>query len=173
MLRLGASPYSDDPVIAAMISMTEPPEVAGFDVRRVERVEDFSIARELAWSTADSSDEQLARVRETLSERWEWRQRVGQAVTFLAYVDGEPIATGDMVLLPFAGFLSGATTLTDYRGRGAFRALVRARWDEAVRRGTPALLVGAGGMSRPILERLGFATVAEVQLLVDRSGVSS
>ena len=77
-------------------------------------------------------------------------------MTFLAYVDGEPIAAGDMVLLPFAGFLSGATTLPDYRGRGAFRALVRARWDEAVRRGTPALTVGAGKMSRPILERIGF-----------------
>jgi hypothetical protein len=173
LLGLGASPFNDDPVVAVMVSTTEPPEVAGIEVRPVERIEDFSIARELAWSTADSSDEQLARVRETLSERWEWRQRVGQAVTFLAYVDDEPIATGDMVLLPFAGFLSGATTLTDYRGRGAFRALVRARWDEAVRRGTPALLVGAGKMSRPILERIGFTTVAEVRLLVDRSGVSS
>ena len=61
LLGHGASPYSDDPVIAAMISTSEPPEVAGFHVRRVERVEDFSIARELAWSTADSGDEQLAR----------------------------------------------------------------------------------------------------------------
>jgi GNAT superfamily N-acetyltransferase len=90
-------------------------------------------------------------------------------MTFLAYVNGEPVAAGDMVLLPFAGFLSGATTLPDYRGLGAFRALVRARWDEAVRRGTPALTVGAGQMSRPILERLGFTTVAEQHLLVDRS----
>jgi GNAT superfamily N-acetyltransferase len=173
LLGHGASPYSDDPVIAAMISTSEPPEVAGFHVRRVERVEDFSIARELAWSTADSGDEQLARVRETLPERWEWRQRDGRAVTFLAYVDGEPVATGDMVLLPFAGFLSGATTLPDYRGRGAFRALVRARWDEAVRRGTPALAVGAGKMSRPILERIGFTAIAEQHLLVDRSGLTS
>jgi GNAT superfamily N-acetyltransferase len=173
LLGLGASPYSDDPVIAAMISKTEPPDVGGFDVRRVDRVEEFSIAREIAWSTADSTDEQLARIRETLPERWEWRQRVGHAVTFLAYVDGEPVATGDMVLLPFAGFLSGATTLPDYRGRGAFSALVRARWDEAVRRGTPALAVGAGKMSRPILERIGFTTVAEQHLLVDRSGLTS
>ena len=173
LLGLGASPFDDDPVVAVMVSRTEPHEVGGFDVRRVDRVEEFSIAREIAWSTADSSDEQLARIRETLTERWEWRQRVGHAVTFLAYVDGEPIATGDMVLLPFAGFLSGATTLPDYRGRGAFRALVRARWDEAVRRGAPALAVGAGKMSRPILERIGFTTVAEHHLLVDRSGLTS
>jgi len=173
LLGLGASPFGDDPVVAVMVSTTEPPEVAGIEVRPVERIEDFSIARELAWSTVDSTDEQLARIRETLRERWEWRQRIGRAMTFLAYVDGEPVAAGDLVLLPFAGFLSGATTLPDYRGRGAFRALVRARWDEAVRRGTPALTVGAGKMSRPILERLGFTTVAEQHLLVDRSDLST
>jgi GNAT superfamily N-acetyltransferase len=173
LLGLGASPFADDPVVAMMVSTTEPPDVVGIEVRPVERIEDFSIARELAWSTTDSTDEQLARTRETLQERWEWRQRLGRAVTFLAYVDGEPVAAGDMVLLPFAGFLSGATTLPDFRGRGAFRALVRARWDEAVRRGTPALTVGAGKMSRPILERIGFTTVAEQHLLVDRSGLSN
>jgi len=42
---------------------------------------------------------------------------------------------------------------------------VRARWDEAVRRGTPALAVGAGAMSRPILERLGFVQVLEFRRL--------
>ena len=36
-------------------------------------------------------------------------------------------------------------TLPDARGRGAYRALVRARWDDAVRRGTPALVVHAEG----------------------------
>jgi GNAT superfamily N-acetyltransferase len=173
LLGLGATPFEEDPVVAVMVSTTEPPEVAGIEVRPVERIEDFSIARELAWSNVDSTDEQLARIRETLSERWEWRQRLGRSLTFLAYVDGEPIAAGDMVLLPFAGFLSGATTRPDYRGRGAFRALVRARWDEAVRRGTPALAVGAGNMSKPILERIGFTTVAEQHLLVDRAGLST
>jgi hypothetical protein len=53
------------------------------------------------------------------------------------------------------------------RGRGIYRALVRARWDEAVRRGTPALVVQAGRMSKPILERLGFETVCEMHALVD------
>ncbi len=42
-----------------------------------------------------------------------------------------------------------------------------------MRRGTPALVVGAGKMSRPILDRIGFETVAEQHLLVDRSGISS
>ena len=53
------------------------------------------------------------------------------------------------------------------RGRGAYRALVRARWDVAVERGTPALTVSAGAMSRPILERLGFVTVGFAHGLSD------
>jgi hypothetical protein len=45
-------------------------------------------------------------------------------------------------------------------------ALVRARWDEAVRLGTPGLAVQAQyGTSAPILRRLGFAEVAVVHTL--------
>src|SRR5262249_60641751 len=104
-----------------------------------------------------------------------WEERVGAApgASSLAYVDEEPVAAAEVLFLPFAAFLSGASTKQSYRGRGAFRALVRVRWDEAVRRGTPALIVGAGRMSRPILERIGFSTVAEQHILVDRSGLST
>jgi hypothetical protein len=38
----------------------------------------------------------------------------------------------------------------------------------AVERGTPVLVVQAGKMSRPILERLGFETVATIRVMVDR-----
>jgi len=37
------------------------------------------------------------------------------------------------------------------RGRGAYRALVAARWADAVERGTPALVTQAGAMSKPML----------------------
>jgi hypothetical protein len=53
------------------------------------------------------------------------------------------------------------------RGRGAYRALLRARWDDAVALGTPVLITQGGSMSRPILERLGFERVGEVHMLVD------
>ena len=66
--------------------------------------------------------------------------------------------------------IDGLTICADTR-RGAYRAVVRARWDEAVRRGTPALAVGAGQMSRPILERLGFEQVLQFRRLESvRSG---
>ncbi len=64
-------------------------------------------------------------------------------------------------------YLGGSGTRPDKRGRGAYTALVRARWDAAVERGTPVLTVGAGAMSRPILERLGFSIVGWTDNLVD------
>jgi hypothetical protein len=64
----------------------------------------------------------------------------------------------------------GRATLSQARGRGAYRALLRARWNEAVARGTPALITQGGAMSRPILERVGFDPVGHVHALVDESG---
>jgi len=46
-------------------------------------------------------------------------------------------------------------------------ALVRAHWDEAVARDTPALVVQAGTMSAPILRRLGFEQVCRFRRLHD------
>ena len=62
-------------------------------------------------------------------------------------------------------YLAGAITLPEYRGRGCYRALLRARWDEAVRLGAPALVVHAQETSRPILERCGFERVATLHEL--------
>ena len=65
--------------------------------------------------------------------------------------------------------LSGGATRPEARGRGAYRALVRARWDEAVRRGHPQLVAQASAMSRPVLQRAGFRTVGTVTLFADRA----
>ena len=66
--------------------------------------------------------------------------------------------------------LYGGATRESARGRGAYRALIRARWDDAVALGTPALIRQGGTMSRPILERLGFERVGEVHMLLDEVG---
>ena len=168
LLNLGATRWEDG-VIASMLTEQPPPEVEGVEVRRVETFEDFVTAREIGWAVADFTEQQAQETRASLPEKWAERVRTDSGASYLAYVDSEPVASGDMVFVPFACFLSGASTWPEYRGRGAFRALVRARWDEAVRRGTPALVVGAGAMSRPILERIGFTAVAEQHLLLDRA----
>jgi GNAT superfamily N-acetyltransferase len=64
--------------------------------------------------------------------------------------------------------LFGGSVLPEARGRGVYRALVQARWEAAVARGTPALTVQASRMSRPICERLGFVFVAPVRVFVDQ-----
>jgi GNAT superfamily N-acetyltransferase len=63
--------------------------------------------------------------------------------------------------------LWGGAVRADARGRGCYRALVRARWDEAARRGTPALTVSANDKSGPALRRLGFEAVLEFRRLED------
>jgi hypothetical protein len=168
LLARGATPWEDG-VITMMTAVEPPPEAEGIEVRRVDTFEDFVLAREIAWEAAEFSEEQAREARASLREKWEQRLRADDGAAYLAYVAGEAVAAGDILFLPFAGFLSGASTKPSRRGRGAFRALVRARWDEAARRGTPALVVGAGSMSRPILERIGFTAAAVQHVLHDSS----
>ena len=71
---------------------------------------------------------------------------------------------------PRGVFLIGGCTAPWARGRGLYRALVRARWEDAVRRGTPALVTQAKpDTSLPILLRLGFVEVCRVRRLEDRA----
>ena len=66
--------------------------------------------------------------------------------------------------------VSGGCTLRWARGRGVYRALVRARWEDAAARGTPALAVAGGARrSAPILRRLGFEKICQFRRLGGRS----
>lgn len=152
LLARGLRLIESDYLHAGMLSTTAPPEVPGIEVRRVETLADHAVARRL--SHPELTDEQLA-------EEWE----NGAEPTWLAYVDGRPASVGRAIYTRAGAYLMGGSTEEWARGRGAYRATVRARWDEAVRRGTPALAVGAGPMSQPILERLGFEQVIQFRRL--------
>ncbi|MDX1414144.1 MAG: GNAT family N-acetyltransferase [Candidatus Promineifilaceae bacterium] len=77
---------------------------------------------------------------------------------YIAYVDGVA-ACAAWTSFPsgssFAGLWGGAT-LSQYRRRGLYTAVVAARAQEALDRGYRFLMVDAGEMSRPILEKRGF-----------------
>ena len=88
-------------------------------------------------------------------------------VVYLAYVDGKPVARGSASFSEHAVALFGGSTLPEARGRGAYRALVAARWQDAVARGTPVLVTQASPMSRPILNQLGFRELCEIRILLD------
>jgi GNAT superfamily N-acetyltransferase len=89
-------------------------------------------------------------------------------VIYLAYVDGKPVGRASAAFGPHGVTLFGGSTLPEARGRGAYRALVAARWADAVERGTPLLVTQASPMSHPILARLGFEQVCEIRALKDR-----
>lgn len=88
-------------------------------------------------------------------------------VIYLAYVDGVPVARASASFSDYGVTLFGGATLPEARGRGAYRALVAARWEDAVARGTPVLVTQAGAMSRSILARLGFREVCRIRILLD------
>ncbi len=91
------------------------------------------------------------------------------AALYVAYVDGRPAGAGRVVVeedRPFAGIFGGGT-IHEFRGRGVYLELVRARADFARRAGVRYLLVEAiDTTSRPILARVGFVPIAGVDAWV-------
>jgi GNAT superfamily N-acetyltransferase len=142
----------------ALATSTAPPSVTGFDVRRIETFDDYLVGLEIALSAEQYTDEARARRREEAAETYE-RRKSGPSMEWLASIDGEPVAHARAFPGPRGLLLDGGATLPSARGRGAYRALTAARLDEAVARGTPALVVQAQETSRPILERCGFEPV--------------
>jgi len=159
-LAAGLQRVEGDYLHAAMVLTAEPPGVGGIEVRQLTTPEEYAESRRLSLEAfanphqRNPSDEDLAA---------EWEHKADP--TFAAWLDGRMAATGRAIYTRAGGYLMGGSTAEWARGRGAYRAVVRARWDEAVRRGTPALAVGAGPMSRPILERLGFEQVLQFRRL--------
>lgn len=86
---------------------------------------------------------------------------------WIARLDDRVVGTAGAVLGDAGVNLFGGGVLPGARGRGIYRALVKARWEAAVKRGTPALTVQAGRMSGPVLERLGFELIAPMPTYVD------
>ena len=87
--------------------------------------------------------------------------------SFTALIDGRVVGTATAFVGDAGVNLFGGSVVEDARGRGVYRALVQARWELANERGTPALTMQAGRMSKPIAERLGFEFVGQARLYVD------
>ncbi len=154
----------DDPDVAAMVlAEPPPPPPPGVEARVVRNLEEFIEAKRVAhaaFGMPESPDD----------ERWwrdAWADQHDRSRTFVALVDGRIVAHGTSTYTEYGVTLNGGSTAPDARGRGAYRALVSARWDDAVERGIPVLVTQAGAMSRPILERVGFIEVARIWVLLD------
>lgn len=158
-----------EPRFAAM-ALVEPPPIGPDDVeaRPVATFEEFQAGGRVQDDAFANSEEDRAAFEAQQEVMWRIESEGSPFRSFVALIDGEVVGCGGVDLGASAVYLSGGATRADARGRGVYRALVRARWDEAVKRGTPALTVGAGAMSRPILERLGFTNVGWCDCLLDR-----
>ena len=172
LLDLGAEPNPGGSEMVAMVLDREPPpSPADIELRRVETFPDYAAMWEIRFEGFATPDEERDAIRATLRERWAATADDFSRWGYLALVEGVPVAEGSVrrtVHGPL--WLAGGVTLPSFRGRGIYRALVRARWDDAVRLGAGALVVNAiVDTSYPILERLGFRAVGRIRLLADRS----
>ena len=158
-----------EPRYAAMI-MTRPPAPPAdptISARRVETLEEVVTGLRIDAAATGVPDAELDAMLRAAPALYQAERSDGQ-LTFLAFDGtGRAIGVATAMLSPLGLELAAAATLPDHRGQGAYRALVHARWVEAVRRGTPALAVQAGENSRPILERLGFQTIGTLHAVTD------
>jgi GNAT superfamily N-acetyltransferase len=166
LIALGMVPYEEPVGVGMVLRRPLPAFTSRVVVRPAETLDDAVLVSEVLNAVFRERSESPAERRARLARTFTAYRETGR-VAFLATLDDRPIAAAHAIYTDDAVILCGGATLPEARGLGAYRALVAARYAEAVRRGTPTLVVQAGVMSRPILEQLGFEPVAEVHVLLD------
>jgi GNAT acetyltransferase-like protein len=161
LLAAGLERKDDDYLIDGLLATAAPPPgPADVEARAVASVEEHVAARKVQYDAFGTAAEQRLSDEALAAEYGRT-----SAPLYAAWVDGRLVAAARAAFARCGALLIGGATLPDARRRGAYRALVRARWDEAAARGTPALTVGAGAMSAPILYGLGFEKVVQFRRL--------
>lgn len=127
-------------------------------IQRLEEIADVLIVQDEVWDEnhgwlGDALARELAETADDLEILVADLQDVG------------PVATSWMRRHPGTSFASiwGAATLAPFRGRGIYKALVNRHLATARRRGAEFMTVDANDNSRPILERIGFEPLVQVQ----------
>jgi hypothetical protein len=158
----------EDPTALALALTTEPPPPppGGLIARRVRTLEEYVAANDVQFRAFGTPPAEMEEQREIARQAWETAPRLMHAV----WLDGRLVSAGTCATTPHGLALFGGATVPEARGRGAYRALIRARWDEAVSLSTPTLLTQAGSMSAPILRGLGFVPVGRIEMLIDEFG---
>jgi hypothetical protein len=170
LLALGLSePRDRGSLLHALACVTEPPPgPADVQVTRVDTYQEHLAATEVMWEAFSTPIDRREAQLKHLRAEFEAARDAQVPVTFLAHVDGRPAGVGRSIYSDRGVFLIAGSVLEWARGRGAYRALVRARWDDAVARGTPALVTEAlPDTSYPILKRVGFVDVCTIRRLED------
>ena len=156
-------------LLHALACVQEPPAGPdGVEVARVETFEEHLAATEVMWDAFGTPPDRRAAQRRHLRAEFRAARDASVPVTFVARIDGRVAGIGGSVYSDRGVFLIAGAVAEWARGRGIYRTLVRARWDDAVARGTPALVTDAlPDTSYPILKRVGFVDVCTIQRLED------
>ena len=157
LLARGLAVVAGDYLVDGLLLTTEPPPgPAEVEARAIESADELVAARDLTYEVFDVPHGLRRPPRPDPFER-----------VYGAWIDGRFAGTGRAYFTPRGAMLAGGATASWARGRGAYRAIVRARWDDAAARGTPALAVHAKDTASPILTRLGFRKVLQLRRLED------
>ncbi|MGI8422424.1 MAG: GNAT family N-acetyltransferase [Gaiellaceae bacterium] len=166
LLTRGLCDDSDPHVIAMVLARPPRASPSNVEARQLRSFEEFAASRDIAREAFGMPPRTTEETDQLRADYDVWLTRDDRA-GFVALLDGRIVASANSTYTDRGVVLNAGATHPDARGRGAYTALVVARWDDAVRRGTPALITQAGAMSRPILERLGFEAVAQIRILLD------
>ncbi len=142
-----AADLAADPVLPAGVSLRQ--VAADADIHAIAAMESEVWGQDWSWLATDL----IARISSAPDD-----------VAVFAVEDETTcrvVSAAWLVFYPGTEFaaLWGGSTLTDWRGRGIYRALVAVRARRAVERGARYLQVDASDDSAPILRRLGFRAV--------------
>jgi GNAT superfamily N-acetyltransferase len=131
------------------------PQVTTLPVRTRKDVSRFAQVNSVAWGYPQPSEDEIDRAFTELARG-----------SFVGYWQGTPAGAGGYTLAGEVARLWGAAVVPAFRGRGVYRALVRARLAEAMSRGATLALVHADRRtSSPILQRLGFEVYGQQKVL--------
>jgi GNAT superfamily N-acetyltransferase len=154
----------------SVLAMTREPPLAapgaGIEARLVRTVEEYIAAYRAGLEACDEGEDVIAAMLDAAPAGWDHGSGIAR-MTHIAFADGQVAGLGFVQYGPSAIMLAGGAVLPAFRGRGVYRALVASRWRAAVELGKPALVVHAGKMSRPILERCGFQEICRLDMFAD------
>jgi GNAT superfamily N-acetyltransferase/ketosteroid isomerase-like protein len=152
MARVGLDDVSDIPVN---------PRIT---VEALDGTDDAAIeaALQIAAASFHLTPQQVEQQRSGWYERIKDPKLRQKGITYLARLDGEPVAYGRINLRAGACHLGGAATRPEYRGQGVYATLLRRRLEAARERGFNVAMIDAGPMSRRVVERRGFKAYGTV-----------
>jgi len=169
LLALGLTPVARDYELDGMLLTSPPPPgPAEVEARRVRTPEEYVAARLLMYAAFGTPPERRL---EEASLKCEFAsvERAATGTTYGAWLEGRLAGAARSFFASQGALLAVGATAEWARGRGAYRALVRVRWDDLANRGGGALVVIAGAKSSPILTRLGFEKVLRFRRLADEN----